>query len=141
MALSITRLELTEQALERGRVLYAAGRFFEAHEAWEEAWREEAGATRRLLHGLILVAAAYHKMAIQRQAAGMTRLLEKALDELQPLPDGFAALRLTRFKAGLAESREEALIWLSGGPSPSGPAPLGLYVTGARLPQDPAEGP
>lgn len=141
MALSITRLELTEQALERGRVLYVAGRFFEAHEAWEEAWREETGATRRLLHGLILVAAAYHKMAIQRQAAGMTRLLEKALAELQPLPDGFGGLKLARFRLAVAESREEALLWMGGGPSPSGPAPLGLYVTGARQPQAPAEGP
>jgi predicted metal-dependent hydrolase len=140
MALSMKRLDQTEQALERGRVLYAAGRFFEAHEAWEEAWREESGATRRLLHGLILVAAAYHKMAVQRQALGMSRLLDKGLAELQPLPDGFAGLRLARFRAALVESREEALAWLAGGPSPSGSAPLGAYVTGGRQPPAPPEG-
>jgi predicted metal-dependent hydrolase len=141
MSLSIERLEPTSQALERGRELYAAGRFFEAHEAWEDAWREETGATRRLLQGLIMAAAAYHKMAVQRQSAGMTRLLTKALERLQPLPDGLAGLRLARFRAGLVDSREEALVWQAGGPCPSGPAPLGTYLTDAGQPPAPAEGP
>lgn len=141
MALSISRVELTARALLRGRELYAAGRFFEAHLVWEDAWREETGPMRRLLQGLILVAAAFHKMAVQRQPGGMTRLLTKALDQLQPLPDGLGDLKLARFRSAVAESREEALLWLAGGPSPSGPAPLGLYVTGALRPQAPTEGP
>jgi predicted metal-dependent hydrolase len=141
MALSIRQVEQTAQALERGRELYAAGRFFDASLVWEDAWRDETGPTRRLLQGLILAAAAYHKMAVQRQPAGMTRLLTKALERLQPLPDGFGGLKLARFRIAVAESREEALLWMAGGPSPSGPAPLGLYVTGARQPQAPTEGP
>lgn len=141
MALSITRMEQLDEALERGRELYAAGRFFDAHQVWETAWRQESGPRRRLFQGLILVAAAYHKMAVQRQPAGMTRLLTNALERLQPLPDGFAGLRLARFRAGVAESREEALLWMAGGPSPSGPAPLGLSVTAGPRPQAPAAGP
>jgi predicted metal-dependent hydrolase len=123
------RLWQTAEALERGRELYAAGRFFEAHEAWQGAWREESGALRRLLQGLILATGAYHKMAVQRQPRGMTRLLAMALDRLQPIPDGFAGLRLDQFRAGLVQSREEAFAWYSGGPAPSGPAPLGTYLT------------
>lgn len=141
MALSIERLEQTSQALERGRELYVAGRFFEAHEAWEDAWRVETGETRRLLHGLILAAAAYHKMAVQRQATGMTRLLTRSLEQLQTLPDAVAGLRLARFRSGLVESREEATVWLAGGPIPSGPAPLGTYLKDARPPQGPVERP
>jgi hypothetical protein len=137
-ALSVGRFDDSMQALERGRELYAAGRYFDAHAAWEEAWREEAGAMRRLLQGLILASAAYHKMASQRHPLGMTKLLAKALDRLAPLPDGFAGLKLARFRAGLAESREEALAWLAGGPSPSGSPPLGTYLTAAR---SRAEGP
>ncbi|HET9555257.1 MAG TPA: DUF309 domain-containing protein [Anaeromyxobacteraceae bacterium] len=128
MAPTQDRLWRTAEALERGRELYAAGRFFEAHEAWEVAWREESGAMRRLLQGLIQATAAYHKMAVQRQPRGMTRLLAMALDRLQPIPDGFAGLRLDRFRAGLVQSREEAFAWYSGGPAPSGPAPLGTYL-------------
>jgi predicted metal-dependent hydrolase len=123
------RLERTAEALERGRELYAAGRFFEAHAAWDVAWREESGTMRRLLQGLIQAAGAYHKMAVQRQPRGMTRLLAMALDRLQPIPDGFAGLRLDRFRAALVQSREEAFAWYSGGPAPSGPAPLGTYLT------------
>lgn len=122
------RLARTGEALERGRELYAAGRFFEAIEAWDRAWRAESGAMRRLLQGLIQGAAAYHKMAVQRQPRGMTRLLAMALERLQPIPDGFAGLRLDRFRAGLVQSREEAFAWYSGGPAPSGPAPLGTYL-------------
>jgi predicted metal-dependent hydrolase len=133
MALSMDRLQQTEGALERGRELFTAGRFFDAHAAWEEAWRGENGPMRRLLQGLILAAAAYHKLAVQRQPWGMTRLLELSLERLEPLPDGMAGLRLDRFRAGLIASREEAIDWHLGGPSPSGPAPLGVYARGRTV--------
>lgn len=129
MALSIGRMELTAVALERGRILFTSGRFFEAHETWEAAWRTESGLTRRLLQGLIQAAAAYHKMAVQRQPRGMALLLERALAQVGPIPDGFAGLELDRFRAGLARSLREARAWLEGGPPPSGPAPLGADVT------------
>lgn len=136
MALSLGRIEQSAQALERGRELYVAGRFFDAHEVWEEAWREEHGAMRRLLHGLIQVAAAYHKMAVQRQPLGMTKLLAAGIEQLAPLPDGMGGLQLTRFRDGLAQSRQEALVWLAGGPAPAGPAPLGIYVREAGSPSE-----
>ena len=118
-------LERTVVALELGRVHYTSGRFFDATETWEQAWREETGSARRLLHGLILAAGAYHKMANHRQPLGMTILLERALEALGPLPDGFGGLQLDRFRAGLGRSLLEARAWLDGGPAPSGPAPLG----------------
>jgi len=129
MALSIETKQRTEDALERGRELYAAGRFFEAHEAWEAAWRVESGPMRRLLQGLIQVAAANHKMAVQRQPIGMVRLIGMAIERLAPFPDGFAGLQLDRFRSDLGRSGEEALTWLAGGPAPSGPSHLGRYVT------------
>jgi uncharacterized protein len=128
MALSLDRLERSAAFLEHGRVQFASGRFFEAHEIWEEAWRTETGMTHRLLQGLIMAAAAYHKMALQRQPLGMARLLEKSLERLAPLPDGFAGLELDRFRTGLERSLLEARAWLAGGPAPAGPAPLGAWI-------------
>jgi predicted metal-dependent hydrolase len=128
-ALSITHLDTTAAALERGRELYAAGKFFEAHQAWEAAWRQEIGPMRRLLQGLIQAAGAYHKMAEHRHPLGMARLLELSLEQLEPLPDGFAGLKLARFREALAESRMEAYAWLAGAPAPGGPAPLATTVT------------
>jgi predicted metal-dependent hydrolase len=125
MAVAIQPLHRSAALLEEGRELYAAGRFFEAHEAWEVAWREEVGARRQLFQGLVQAAAAYHKMVVQRQPVGMAKLLEGALLRLRPFPDGFAGLELERFRLGLSASWEEARRWQAGGPSPSGPAPLG----------------
>lgn len=45
-------------ALHRGVGLYAAGRYWEAHEAWEQRWLESSGGERELLQGLIQAAAA-----------------------------------------------------------------------------------
>ncbi len=142
-ALSITHLDTTAAALERGRELYAAGKFFDAHQAWEAAWRQEIGPMRRLLQGLIQAAGAYHKMAEHRHPLGMARLLDLAIEQLDPLPDGFAGLQLARFREGLAESRMEAYAWLAGAPAPAGPAPLGAAVTARvhHLPEGPASHP
>jgi predicted metal-dependent hydrolase len=124
MGSSFDRTERLARLLEQGRVHYACGRFFQAHEAWAMAWREECGSVRLLLQGLILAAAAYHKMGAE-EPVGMSILLERALDRLEHLPDGLIGLELDRFRDGLARSLHEALVWRAGGPSPSGPAPLG----------------
>jgi predicted metal-dependent hydrolase len=73
----------TASLFEQGRVLFNAGRHFEAHEAWEEAWRGESGATRLLLQGLIQIAAGYHKAFVQRQPRGCVRLLAAGLEKLR----------------------------------------------------------
>jgi predicted metal-dependent hydrolase len=125
MALWVEKLERTEVALERGREAYVSGRFFEAHEAWVQAWRRESGSTRGLLQGLIQAAGAYHKMSQGRQPLGMTILLDQALALLDPLPDAFGGLDLAGFRVGLRRSRREAAAWQAGGPMPAGPAHLG----------------
>jgi len=125
MALSLGRMERSATALERGRVLFTSGHFFEAHQTWQEAWRGESGVMRRLLQGLIMAAAAYHKMAAQRHPRGMTLLLERSLGLLGPIPEGFCGLELDRFRTGLEWSLQEGRAWLDGAPPPSGPAPLG----------------
>jgi len=67
--------------LENGRALFNAHRFFEAHDAWEEVWREAAGPRRIFLQGLIQIAAGLLKD--QRGAPGSAaRLLEMGLAKL-----------------------------------------------------------
>jgi uncharacterized protein len=63
----------TALALERGRVLYNAARYYEAHEVWEEAWLGEQGEARLLLQGLIQVAAGYFKALAHRRPGGSAR--------------------------------------------------------------------
>ncbi|HLO29323.1 MAG TPA: DUF309 domain-containing protein [Anaerolineales bacterium] len=46
------------QAVE-GLRLFNAGKYFEAHEALEEAWKEEKGAVRELYRGILQIAVVY----------------------------------------------------------------------------------
>ncbi len=69
----------TAAALRRGAALFDQGRFWDAHEAWEEAWLEEDGEVRLFLQGLIQVAAGYHKATVQLQPNGCVKLLRSGL--------------------------------------------------------------
>ncbi len=104
----------TEAALERGRALYNAGQYYEAHEVWEAAWVRERGEARQLLQGLIQVAAGYFKALAHRQPGGAARLLASGLERLAPLPDGSGGLSLAPFREGVARSLEEARRWIEG---------------------------
>jgi predicted metal-dependent hydrolase len=76
----------TSEGLRRGAELWNRGRFWEAHEAWEEPWRAAGRHTARgrFLQGLILLAAAGVKRqggahaAARRLAARGARRLEAA---------------------------------------------------------------
>ena len=109
----------TAARLERGRALFNAGRYFDAHEAWEEAWLTERGDTRLLLQGLIQVAAGCHK-AGQGKAEGCARLLEAGLEKLEPLA---AASGIEDFTTALALVHERALGWVRGQTTGAGPIP------------------
>jgi hypothetical protein len=76
-----------DDALSRGASLFDAGAYFEAHELWESRWREEKDAAqRRLLHGLVQIAAAFHKLLVIEEPESATRLLTRGLDKLDACP-------------------------------------------------------
>ena len=104
----------TELALERGRLLHNAARYFDAHEAWEDAWIDEEGEARLLLQGLIQVTAGYHKALVDRRPAGSARLLAAGLEKLAPFPDGFAGLALASFRDRVEQSLTEVRAWNEG---------------------------
>lgn len=103
----------TVHALERGKALFNAGSWFEAHEVWEDAWREEQGEARLLLQGLIQVAAGYLKAA-QGRPSGAVRLFGAGLSKLSGLPEGLCHLSLARFCDGVSQSLAEARLWEAG---------------------------
>jgi uncharacterized protein len=50
-----------KQLFEHGRQEFLDGRYFEAHDIWEELWQRLLGSDRRYLQGLIhLTVGAYH---------------------------------------------------------------------------------
>ena len=73
---------------ERGLKAYQDGEYFDAHEFWEELWRDyPKGDDRQFLQGLIQVAAAMHKAYAQGKPAPAARLLGRALMRLEQAPD------------------------------------------------------
>ncbi|WP_437900303.1 DUF309 domain-containing protein [Sorangium sp. So ce124] len=84
-----------EAIVQRGLEAYRAGRFFEAHELWESGWRDEPDPVRKtFLQGLILVAAALHKLTRMQSPPGALRLLDKARARLAGTPDGMGGLAI-----------------------------------------------
>lgn len=76
---------MTDKRIE-GRDLFLAGKYFEAHDCWEEAWQEETGAEKLFLQALIQISVAlYH--ASSDNFTGATGLLEKAGSKLKQLPE------------------------------------------------------
>jgi len=74
----------TDDTLRRGAALYRSGRFFDAHEVWEDAWRQLArgSAAAALYQGLIQWAAACLKLE-SGQHRGAERLAERAVASLR----------------------------------------------------------
>jgi predicted metal-dependent hydrolase len=69
-------------AFERGLSDFKAGRYFEAHEAWESVWLKlPDGKEKTELQGLIQVAVAYHHLS-KGNLKGAAWLLEQARGKL-----------------------------------------------------------
>ena len=76
--------QITE-CLHKGQTLFNEGKFFEAHEIWEETWIDTEGDERHLLQGLIQVAAGFYKLQVG-MPTGTYKLLEKGAGHLRAIP-------------------------------------------------------
>ena len=63
---------------------FNGGRFFAAHEAWEEIWRSTSPEPRDLFQGLIQTAAALHQSLDLHRIEGPRRTHAKARRRLEP---------------------------------------------------------
>lgn len=83
--------------LQSGAELFAAGEWWEAHEAWEGPWMRATGHERHFVQGLILLAAALHR---RWHYGSLThRNYHKALVHLDHLPTAYGGVDLERLKA------------------------------------------
>ena len=73
-----------ERLFRAGIDLFNQGRFFAAHEAWEEIWRSTTPEPKGLFQGLIQVAAALHQHLDLQRTEGPRRTLAKARRNLEP---------------------------------------------------------
>lgn len=71
---------------EEGLQLFAEGRYFEAHEALELAWREERGAVRDLYRGILQAAVVYLHVT-RGNYAGAVKVYGRCMRWLNHWPD------------------------------------------------------
>jgi predicted metal-dependent hydrolase len=77
----------------RGIEQFNAGRFFEAHETWEEVWLRSPEPERTFLQGIIQIAAAFHHYS-RGNCRGASSLLQAGLGRLASFPDAHRGIAL-----------------------------------------------
>jgi hypothetical protein len=83
-----------------GLQLFAEGKYFEAHEALEAAWKAEPGPLRELYRGVLGAAVTY--LHIRRgNYAGALKLYQRTQRWLQPWPDVCRGIEVGRLRRDL----------------------------------------
>jgi predicted metal-dependent hydrolase len=85
-----------------GLQLFNAGRYWHAHEALEEAWREETGPLRELYRGVLQVAVVYLHVTRQNYA-GAIKVYHRSQRWLQPWPEVCSGIHLGKLRRELDE--------------------------------------
>ncbi len=114
--IDIVTLRASEK-YQRGIRHFNAREFYDAHEVWEDVWRESHGMEKRFLQGLIQAAVALHHHSTGN-VVGACSLMERARRNLAGCPAEFGGIRLEELLVALGEWRA-ALI--DGVPSPERP--------------------
>src|SRR5512144_1034222 len=95
-----------DENLDLGSELFNAGRFYEAHQAWEILWlNAEEPQDRQFLQGLIMAAGAFIHYA-KRECAGAATLLERSRKALESGLNIHPEIRLADFLQALGALRE-----------------------------------
>jgi predicted metal-dependent hydrolase len=98
-------LGVNVEGYRRGIQLFNQRHFFDAHEVWEDVWRECNGPEKRFLQGLIQVAVAFHHQSTGN-TLGACSLLERARKNLVDHPEDFCGIRMAALLRSMAEWRE-----------------------------------
>ena len=92
-------------SLAQGQTHFVAGRFFAAHEAWEEGWRTTQGTEKQLLQVLVLWATAFHHRGKDNKSGALT-VMARALERLSAPPIAKAPFDTEALREALVESWE-----------------------------------
>jgi predicted metal-dependent hydrolase len=98
---------MQRDACQSGLALFNSGRFFDAHEALEDVWREAPrhSRLRRHLQGLVQLAVAFHHQSTGN-LVGAQSVLERALRNLAGAKDSFPEMDWEGLRTKLKPWRE-----------------------------------
>jgi predicted metal-dependent hydrolase len=104
-------MEEIDERLEAGLELIRGGRYFEAHEELELAWRAAEPAERDFFQGLVHVAVAWYQ-AGRGNAVGLSRQLEKATRRLGPFAPAHRGVDVADVLAQVERARDSGSLEL-----------------------------
>lgn len=98
---------MDETAWQHALALFNSARFFDAHEAFEDLWREAPHDAPLRLHlqGLVQLAVAFHHQSTGN-LEGACSVLERAIRNLNGAEESIPELDLERLRAELSPWRE-----------------------------------
>ena len=97
------------ETMAAGIEAFNAGRFFEAHEYFEETWIPEEGPLAHFYQGLVMIAAGFHHLTSRVELPGVKRLLGTGIEQVEPFAPACQGLDVARLVAETAAARELAL--------------------------------
>jgi predicted metal-dependent hydrolase len=92
--------------LLEGLKLFNSRRYFDAHEAWEDLWRESTGEERQWIQGLVQIAVALHHHSSGNHT-GAVSVMKKARHNLAGCSPMFRRLDIERLRNELDALQEE----------------------------------
>jgi predicted metal-dependent hydrolase len=110
-------MSMNLEGYEHGIRLFNARRFYDAHEVWEDVWRESHGQEKRFLQGLIQAAVALHHHSTGN-LGGAYSLMVRGGKNLAACPQEFGGIRVDTLLESLARWRAALE---SGGDPPAHP--------------------
>jgi len=93
------------QEFEHGVHLFNEGKFWNAHEAWEQVWLRHKEDERLFFQGLIQLAAAYHHLVQKKNPRGMLNNFEKAYAKLEVFRPEYLGVFVTPLLRAVEEGR------------------------------------
>jgi uncharacterized protein len=99
---------MIEKSLADGLALARSGRYFEAHEAFEDAWRAAAPDERDFFQGLVHVVVAWYQDG-RGNETGCGRQLEKAGRRLAPFAPSHRGVDVASLLAQVERARPGAM--------------------------------
>jgi len=94
----MSKLSTRDAHVSEGLRLFNDGKYFEAHEALETAWRAENGQIRDLYRGILQVAVCYLHIS-RRNYAGAMKLYDRSQKWLAPWPDVMLGIHVGQLRA------------------------------------------
>jgi predicted metal-dependent hydrolase len=88
--------------LQDGIIFFNAGRYFEAHEAWEDLWRVSGGPLRLFYQGLVQAAVGLHHLS-HGNLNGARAQITKSVSKLEQYPERFCQVDNRKFVSDLQD--------------------------------------